>query len=89
MRIATWNVNSLRARMSRLEAWVDVHQPDILCLQETKLADHEFPHMASPRSGTRRARGGADGGVAWPSRAGAASNVPYGGSATSPASCRR
>ena len=45
MRIATWNVNSLRARMPRLEAWVDEHQPDILCLQETKLADHEFPHM--------------------------------------------
>jgi exodeoxyribonuclease-3 len=44
MRLATWNVNSLTARMPRVLEWVDRVQPDILCLQETKLADAVFPH---------------------------------------------
>jgi len=43
MRIATWNVNSLRARLGRVQAWLDEAQPDILCLQETKLAQDDFP----------------------------------------------
>lgn len=43
MRLATWNVNSLRARLPRLLDWLDLVQPDILCLQETKLADDAFP----------------------------------------------
>lgn len=43
VRLATWNVNSLRARMPRVEEWLaDVH-PDVLCLQETKLAEDAFP----------------------------------------------
>lgn len=46
MRIATWNVNSLKARMPRVEEWLDYAQPDILCLQETKLADTAFPALA-------------------------------------------
>jgi exodeoxyribonuclease-3 len=41
--IVTWNVNSLRARLGRVEAWVRAHQPDVLCLQETKCADTAFP----------------------------------------------
>lgn len=46
MRIATWNVNSLKARMPRVEEWLAYAEPDVLCLQETKLSDATFPHMA-------------------------------------------
>jgi exodeoxyribonuclease III len=46
MRIATWNVNSLKARLSRVEDWLGYAAPDILCLQETKLAEATFPHLA-------------------------------------------
>jgi exodeoxyribonuclease III len=46
MRIATWNVNSLKARLPRVEAWLQYAQPDVLCLQETKLADDAFPQLA-------------------------------------------
>ncbi len=46
MRIATWNVNSLRARVGRVEEWLGYARPDILCLQETKLADAAFPALA-------------------------------------------
>lgn len=45
MRIATWNVNSLNARLSRVERWLETFEPDVLCLQETKLADDAFPAM--------------------------------------------
>src|SRR5438045_3024218 len=45
MRIATWNVNSLRARMPRLLPWLEEHRPDVVCLQETKVADADFPHL--------------------------------------------
>ncbi|MDQ6846321.1 MAG: exodeoxyribonuclease III [Candidatus Dormibacteraeota bacterium] len=44
MRLATWNVNSLGARMPRVVEWLAATRPDILCLQETKLADAAFPH---------------------------------------------
>lgn len=43
MVIATWNVNSIRARLPRLLAWLQAKQPDVLCLQETKVVDEEFP----------------------------------------------
>ena len=46
MRIATWNVNSLKARQERVEEWLGYAHPDVLCLQETKLADAAFPHLA-------------------------------------------
>lgn len=46
MRIATWNVNSLNVRLPRVEEWLAYAQPDVLCLQETKLADAAFPYMA-------------------------------------------
>ena len=46
MRIATWNVNSLKARLERVIAWVSDAAPDILCIQETKLADKAFPTAA-------------------------------------------
>jgi exodeoxyribonuclease III len=40
VRIATWNVNSLKQRLPRLLPWLDERQPDVVCLQETKLTDH-------------------------------------------------
>jgi exodeoxyribonuclease III len=43
MKVATWNVNSIRIRLPRLLAWLDKHQPDVLCLQETKTVDEQFP----------------------------------------------
>jgi exodeoxyribonuclease III len=42
MRIATWNVNSVKQRVPRLLPWLDQRQPDVVCLQETKLADDAF-----------------------------------------------
>jgi exodeoxyribonuclease-3 len=45
VRIATWNVNSLKARLPRVEAWLADAQPDVLCMQETKLSDDAFPAM--------------------------------------------
>jgi len=44
MKIATWNVNSLAVRLPQLLDWLALHQPDVLCLQETKLSDDKFPH---------------------------------------------
>jgi exodeoxyribonuclease-3 len=46
MRIVTWNINSLRARLERVEEWLAEVQPDVLCLQETKLADDAFPALS-------------------------------------------
>lgn len=43
MKIATWNVNSIRARLDQVLDWVETHDPDIVCLQETKVTDQEFP----------------------------------------------
>ena len=45
MRVATWNVNSVRQRVPRLLAWLDQRQPDVVCLQETKLADEAFDEL--------------------------------------------
>ncbi|MCA1644123.1 MAG: exodeoxyribonuclease III [Chloroflexi bacterium] len=42
MRVATWNVNSVKQRVPRLLPWLDERQPDVVCLQETKLADSAF-----------------------------------------------
>jgi len=41
--IATWNVNSIRTRLSQIIDWIDLVNPDILCLQETKVMDDDFP----------------------------------------------
>jgi exodeoxyribonuclease III len=45
MRIATWNVNSLKARLEKIEWWLDRASPDVLMVQETKLTDAEAPVM--------------------------------------------
>ena len=44
MKLATWNVNSLTVRLPQVLDWLAVHEPDVLCLQETKLTDDKFPH---------------------------------------------
>jgi len=46
MRIATWNVNSVRTRLEQVTAWLAREQPEVLCLQETKVADDLFPRQA-------------------------------------------
>src|SRR6185503_17796409 len=46
MKIATWNVNSLRAREDIVLDWVEEVHPDVLCMQETKMTDQEFPEDA-------------------------------------------
>ncbi len=45
VRIATWNVNSVKQRLPRLLPWLDERQPDVVCLQETKLADEAFAEL--------------------------------------------
>jgi len=44
MRLATWNVNSLTARLPRVVDWISRYEPGVLCLQETKQTDQQFPH---------------------------------------------
>ena len=44
MRIATWNVNSLKARLDKVVWWLERARPDVLLLQETKLADADAPY---------------------------------------------
>ena len=51
MKFATWNVNSLAVRLPQLIDWLAAHQPDVLCLQETKLTDDKFPHAALAATG--------------------------------------
>ena len=46
LRIATWNVNSLRPRLDHLARFVAEAAPDVICLQETKVTDAEFPRAA-------------------------------------------
>jgi len=46
MKLATWNVNSLKVRLPQVLDWLGQHQPDALCLQETKLEDVNFPAAA-------------------------------------------
>jgi len=45
MKLATWNVNSLKVRLSQVLDWAGRHRPDVLCLQETKLQNDRFPAM--------------------------------------------
>lgn len=51
MQIASWNVNSLRVRLPRVLAWLDANQPDVLALQETKVANDQFPVSAFAERG--------------------------------------
>jgi len=58
VRIATWNVNSLAARLPRVEEWIEYARPDVLCLQETKQAESAFPHGAFAALGYEAAHHG-------------------------------
>ncbi|MBS9476147.1 exodeoxyribonuclease III [Ancylobacter radicis] len=51
MRIATWNVNSVRLRLDNTLAWLKERQPDIVCLQEIKCQDEQFPREAFEAAG--------------------------------------
>lgn len=51
MKIATWNVNSIRSRLTHLQAWLMDNRVDVLCLQETKVVDTDFPRQALEASG--------------------------------------
>jgi exodeoxyribonuclease-3 len=51
MKIATWNVNSIRKRLDRVIAWLGEHHPDILCVQETKVEDGTFPRAELESAG--------------------------------------
>jgi exodeoxyribonuclease III len=53
MRVATWNVNSVKQRMPRLLPWLDQRKPDVVCLQETKLADAAFGALLGEDLGSR------------------------------------
>jgi exodeoxyribonuclease-3 len=58
MRIATWNVNSLRARLEKVAWWLERALPDVLLMQETKLADADVPVEPFERAGYRLAHHG-------------------------------
>ena len=58
MRIATWNVNSLKARLEKVAWWLDRAQPDVLLMQETKLADDDVPTGELARRGYELAHHG-------------------------------
>jgi exodeoxyribonuclease III len=72
MRIATWNVNSLKARLDKVFWWIDRARPDVLLVQETKLSDADAPREAFARLGYQLAHHGEGrwNGVAIASRAG-------------------
>jgi len=58
MKLATWNVNSLKVRLPQLLDWVAAAQPDVVCLQETKLEDGKFPQEDLEAAGFRAAFSG-------------------------------
>jgi exodeoxyribonuclease-3 len=53
VRVATWNVNSVKQRVPRLLPWLDQRQPDVVCLQETKLADNAFEKLLGEELASR------------------------------------
>jgi len=65
VRIATWNVNSVKQRVPRLLPWLDQRQPDIACLQETKLADDAFAELLGDDLGRRGYEFAAHGEARW------------------------
>ena len=77
MRLATWNVNSLTARLPRVTQWIEQQRPDILCLQVTKQDDAKFPAAEFSALGYESAHngGGRWNGVALLSRVGLADPV--------------
>ena len=65
MRIATWNVNSVKQRVPRLLPWLDQRRPDVVCLQETKLADDKFAELLGQELADRGYAVAAHGEAGW------------------------
>ena len=65
MRLVTWNVNSLKQRMPRLLPWLDQRHPDVVCLQETKLADEALRELLGDALAERGYEVAAHGEAAW------------------------
>jgi exodeoxyribonuclease III len=65
VRIATWNVNSLKQRVPRLLPWLDERRPDVVCLQETKLADDAFADVVGDELSSRGYEVATYGETAW------------------------
>ena len=74
MLVVTWNVNSLRARLPRVLELLELHQPDVVCLQETKVSDETFPadELAAAGYAAEHHSGGQWAGVAILARSGLA-----------------
>jgi exodeoxyribonuclease-3 len=65
VRIATWNVNSLKQRLPRLLPWLDQRRPDVVCLQETKLSDEAFAEVCAVELSDRGYEVAAHGEATW------------------------
>jgi exodeoxyribonuclease III len=65
VRIATWNVNSVKQRLPRLLPWLDDRRPDVVCLQETKLTDEAFLDLLAGELGDRGYEIAVHGEAAW------------------------
>jgi exodeoxyribonuclease-3 len=65
VRLATWNVNSIKQRMPRFLPWLDERSPDVVCLQETKLADDAFAELLGDALAERGYEVAAHGERAW------------------------
>jgi len=65
MRIATWNVNSLKQRVPRLLPWLDERKPDVVCLQETKIADDALAKLLGDELSNRGYEVAAHGEATW------------------------
>jgi exodeoxyribonuclease-3 len=65
VRIATWNVNSLKQRMPRFLPWIDERKPDVVCLQETKLADDALAELLGDELTDRGYEVAAHGEASW------------------------
>ncbi|MBF6523130.1 exodeoxyribonuclease III [Nocardia farcinica] len=78
MRLATWNVNSIRSRLDRVTTWLDEHDIDVLAMQETKCRDDQFPFERFAELGYEVAHLGVNqwNGVAIASRVGLADIAP-------------
>jgi exodeoxyribonuclease-3 len=63
--LATWNVNSIKQRVPRLLPWLDQRQPDVVCLQETKLADEAFSALLGDQLSSRGYESALHGEVQW------------------------
>src|SRR5437867_11012324 len=87
MRIATWNVNSLKARLDKVTWWLERARPDVLLMQETKLADADAPVAAFRDAGYALAHHGEGrwNGVAIASRVGLADVITNFGEPLRPA----